>query len=58
MFLAHHGLPKVAKNCPKKPKVDFHVNYYIGSDNISSDDSGSNNMGKVSLHGGQRSATI
>ena len=26
-FLAHHGLQKVAKNCPKEQKIDFSYNY-------------------------------
>ena len=26
--LSPSGLPKVAKNCQEKPKVDFGVNYY------------------------------
>ena len=34
MFLAHHCLPKVPKNCQKKSKVDFRVNYSRGSDNV------------------------
>ena len=46
MFLAHHCSPKVANNCPKKPKVDFHVNYY-------KDNSGSDHMGTDSLAASQ-----
>ena len=43
MLLAQHCLSKVAKNCQKKPKVNFRVNYIMGSDN-----SGSENTGTVS----------
>ena len=27
MFLANIGLPKVTKNCPKKPKIDLLYDY-------------------------------
>ena len=42
MFLARHCLPKVVKNCKKRPKFDFCVNYYTGSDDL-----GLDNMGTV-----------
>ena len=48
MFVARHCMTKVAKNCEKKPKSDFHVIYYTGSD-----DSGSDNKAMVSLAGGK-----
>ena len=53
MFLAHHCLPKIAKNCHKKPKVYFRINYYTGSD-----DFGSYDTGTVSLTVSRRPAAI
>ena len=38
MFLAHNCLPKVAKNCQKKPRVHLFVNQYMGSNDSGSDD--------------------
>ena len=52
MFLPHHCLPKVAKNCKKGPKVDFCVNYFISSDDSDSDDTGT-----VSLAASRRPAS-
>ena len=49
MFLTYYDLPKVAKNCQKKPKVDFQATYYMGSDYSGSDD-----MGMVSVDAGQK----
>ena len=46
MFLGHHFLPKVAKNCQKKSQ---RVTYFTGSDNA-----GSDNMGMISLDASQR----
>ena len=40
MFLVHHSLPKVAKNCQKNIIVDFLENYYAGSDDTGSDNTG------------------
>ena len=49
MYLAHHCLPKVAKSCQKKPKVNFCVNCNTGSDDTGWDDTGT-----ASLDAGQR----
>ena len=37
MRLAQHCLLKVAKNCQKKPKINFSGNYYTGSDKTGAD---------------------
>ena len=54
---SHHCLPKVAKICQKKTKVDFRVNYYTVGGKKSCEPKTNNSSLKIETAGQKRNIT-